>query len=254
MNQRLYTNMNEHLHFGSVLKRSAGWASKMKATSLPDSSSRRASPGRPHDTPGRKTSARIFDSAMRLFYERGYEGTTIRDISDACGLTPAAIYNHYRSKDDILWATIKWGHDELDRDLRDALAAAGSSPIDRLSTTIHAFVLRHTRFREAARVTNREYGMLEPRRRALIVERRRQTRAFFQSLINAAASDGGVQIAARHRRAKATSTMTAMAVINMVIMIAEWYRTGGPVSAEAVARHHASLVVAMIRGYSDKRG
>ncbi|WP_195984200.1 TetR/AcrR family transcriptional regulator [Clostridium sp. D33t1_170424_F3] len=49
------------------------------------------------------TENRILDAATRLFWEKGYEQTTIQDIVDALGdLSKGAIYHHFKSKDDIV--------------------------------------------------------------------------------------------------------------------------------------------------------
>ena len=44
----------------------------------------------------------IYETAMSLFEERGYEAVTIMDICEACGITKKAFYYHYVSKEEIL--------------------------------------------------------------------------------------------------------------------------------------------------------
>jgi AcrR family transcriptional regulator len=48
------------------------------------------------------TRERILEVAARLFSERGFAGTSTRDIADALGVTKAALYYHFASKDAIL--------------------------------------------------------------------------------------------------------------------------------------------------------
>jgi AcrR family transcriptional regulator len=52
------------------------------------------------------TRARILDVALELFTEHGFEGTTLQQIADRLGFTKAALYYHFRSKDDLLQALI----------------------------------------------------------------------------------------------------------------------------------------------------
>jgi AcrR family transcriptional regulator len=40
--------------------------------------------------------------ALRLFSERGYEETTVEQIADAAGVSPASVYRYYRSKEDLV--------------------------------------------------------------------------------------------------------------------------------------------------------
>jgi AcrR family transcriptional regulator len=43
----------------------------------------------------------ILDSAYYLFVERGFEGSSMRDIADSAGIKAASIYNHFESKEQI---------------------------------------------------------------------------------------------------------------------------------------------------------
>lgn len=61
--------------------------------------------GRPVKVEGEKgTKDKIFDAAIDLFAEKGYNGVSIRDIAKAVGITEGAVYRHYASKDEILEA------------------------------------------------------------------------------------------------------------------------------------------------------
>jgi AcrR family transcriptional regulator len=50
------------------------------------------------------TKERIFETALNLFAEKGYEATSIRDITKAVGLSVAAFYNHFAGKNELLQA------------------------------------------------------------------------------------------------------------------------------------------------------
>jgi AcrR family transcriptional regulator len=49
-----------------------------------------------------ETRERILDEALRLFAERGYAGTSIRDLAKRLNMTSASLYYHFTSKEDIL--------------------------------------------------------------------------------------------------------------------------------------------------------
>ena len=54
-----------------------------------------------------ETVNRILDVAMALFFEKGYDNTSIQDIIDGLGgLTKGAVYHHFKSKEDILSAAL----------------------------------------------------------------------------------------------------------------------------------------------------
>lgn len=48
------------------------------------------------------TRTRIQEIALKLFIEQGYEGTSLREIAEALGVTKAALYYHFKSKEEIV--------------------------------------------------------------------------------------------------------------------------------------------------------
>jgi AcrR family transcriptional regulator len=52
----------------------------------------------------RSTRERILDTALDLFIEQGFDGTSLREIAERLRLTKAALYYHFSSKDDLLMA------------------------------------------------------------------------------------------------------------------------------------------------------
>ena len=58
-------------------------------------------PGRPPGRKGELTAERILDAAEGLFAERGYSGTSLRDVAAAVGIRIPSLYNHFPSKDSL---------------------------------------------------------------------------------------------------------------------------------------------------------
>ena len=79
--------------------------------SAPASTSPEPAPGSPVSA----TRARILDVALELFSEHGFEGTTLQQIADRLGLTKAALYYHFRSKDDLVRALVAPAITDLDK-------------------------------------------------------------------------------------------------------------------------------------------
>jgi len=71
------------------------------------------------------TRQRILDVALDLFIEQGFDGTSLRQIAEQLGVTKAALYYHFESKDDILMAL----HMRLHEFGRVALLRMGEEPI-----------------------------------------------------------------------------------------------------------------------------
>src|SRR5262249_59685865 len=79
----------------------------------------------PPDSRSGNTRERILDVALDLFIAQGFDGTSLREIAQRLGLTKAALYYHFTSKDDILMAL----HLRLHEFGREALAALGDEPV-----------------------------------------------------------------------------------------------------------------------------
>ena len=114
-------------------------------------------------------------AAFAQFAERGYPVVTVRDIMKACGLTQGALYNHFKSKDELLHDIIASTQAELERLCQQAVAGAGDDPRAKLAAFVRVYVVRHCRLRVEALVANREIGWLGAERVADI--RRRSTAA-----------------------------------------------------------------------------
>jgi TetR/AcrR family transcriptional regulator len=70
------------------------------------------SPGQPPSRGGadeRPTADRILDAAEALFAERGFNGTSVRDIASSVALNPASLYNHFTSKEALYEAVLARG-------------------------------------------------------------------------------------------------------------------------------------------------
>ena len=79
-------------------------------------------------TRGERTQAEITTAAHRLFLERGYHGTSMRDIARVAGVALGGIYNHFASKEDIFLAVFIEHHPY--RDVLPAMNAAQGETIE----------------------------------------------------------------------------------------------------------------------------
>ena len=61
---------------------------------------------------------RLLKAADTLFYSQGAPATTVREITNACGLSPGAMYNHFSSKDELLYVLVRYRHARLEEDVQ----------------------------------------------------------------------------------------------------------------------------------------
>ena len=77
--------------------------------------------GNEKDTVAALHREQIMKAAEKLFFEKGYAGTSIDDISKESGYSRRTIYVYYESKEDILHHIIEKGLEELKQDIEDAI-------------------------------------------------------------------------------------------------------------------------------------
>jgi AcrR family transcriptional regulator len=73
------------------------------------------------------TRTRILDTALELIAEKGFAGTSTRELSERLGFTKAALYYHFRTKDDLLLALITPALDDLATLVEGATPRAGAA-------------------------------------------------------------------------------------------------------------------------------
>lgn len=95
----------------------------------------RRRPGRPPETQSAETRGRILAAARACFATDGYDRTTNKDIAGAAGVTPAALYHYFDSKQDLFAAS----YEEMLEVVFTSLARAAGRPgktIERLSAVL----------------------------------------------------------------------------------------------------------------------
>src|SRR5215216_7220921 len=86
---------------------------------------------------GEATRARILETALALFRQRGFDATTMRDVAAEAGMSLGAAYHYFPSKDAIVLAYYDLTQDEHARRVHDALPGERSLR-GRLGLALHA--------------------------------------------------------------------------------------------------------------------
>lgn len=187
-------------------------------------------------------------AAVDLFAERGFLATTIRDITGACGVTAAAFYNHFDSKEALLYAIVSEANSNLDVQI-DRVVTCEQAPPQRLWSLVATLVTFNLTSPKAARVANREYGFLSPPLRGEVIEHRRRVRSQFETALGEGKTQGLLQ----RPSGSLETRLLAISIINLSIDSSEWYRPVGPLSLSEVTDAHCRLAMRMAGWPPDNR-
>jgi AcrR family transcriptional regulator len=186
---------------------------------------------------------RLAAAALELFYRQGAMATTVRDITNACGLTPGALYNHFGSKNELLYVIVRDIHTRLLAAVESARAAGAGDPRSELTAIVRHYVNSHTNNRQSVRVANREYVMLTGEWLAEVVALRRRLRDQVADVLWAGQQRGAFTLVGEGR---AGATMTAITILDMCVHISEWFEEGRPLTTAQLADRYVTLAMRVV--------
>ncbi|ORA21486.1 TetR family transcriptional regulator [Mycobacterium aquaticum] len=181
--------------------------------------------------------SRFLDAAIEAFAEKGFNATTTRDICSAAGTSPAALYVHHKSKEDLLYLISKSGHENTLHAVHEAIAST-TDPTAALHKLIHDFVILHASGPAAARVTNYELAALTPEHFAEIRDIRHQIEQEVHKLVETGVTSGAFDTP--------DPRMAAIALLSLGIDIGRWYHEGGRWSPEYLAKRYADMALRIV--------
>jgi TetR/AcrR family transcriptional regulator, cholesterol catabolism regulator len=190
---------------------------------------------------------KLADAAIELFYARGALATTVREITGACGLTPGALYNHFSSKEHLLYVLVRDIHLQVDEQMAAVLASAGPDPAVQLASTVRFLVAHTAGFKKQSRVANREFTVLTGSRRAEIRAIRRQMRDRLTGILLDGAKQGAFSLVGGND--KPAATLCSGTISNMCVHISEWTLEHYPLGIADLQDRYAQMAL-RLAGYT----
>jgi AcrR family transcriptional regulator len=188
-------------------------------------------------TPVPDARTRLATAAVDAFAARGFHGTTTRDISTTAGMSPAALYVHHRSKEELLFGLARVGHLRVLEMVRSSLAPL-ADPVEQLGQLVEDFVRDHAREHTGARVINYELAALSPEHLAEIRTIRHEIDVVVRDVLDRGVAAGVFTTP--------DARMTALAILSLGIDVARWYRDEGRWTPDEVAAHYRLLALRMV--------
>ena len=180
---------------------------------------------------------RILEEAVKLFYERGFSGTTLDDIAGKLGVTKPFIYTHFRSKVELLEAICRPTIEMSLAAIADAAEQNGSAA-DRLFRGMVAFTKVILTRQANIAVFFREEKNLSSAGLDDINALRKRFDRVLSDLLEEGMGSGEFRIT--------DIRVAALAIGGMVSWAYTWYQPGGRLSIDDVGTHMARYALGMV--------
>ncbi len=182
------------------------------------------------------TAAEILKAARQLFYEKGYEAASTREISARVGISKAALYHHFRNKEEILFRICMEAADELVDNMRRAIArnvGSDKSLKEQLTDILIEYLRTYLKNENFNKILFHDMEYLPEDKKRIILDKEKenvhQLRAFLVSLM-----DQGIV-------RRINPTVMTFSLISSLHWLYFWFKPQGPLSLEDVAQEIADL-------------
>lgn len=175
----------------------------------------------------------ILEAALDCFVEQGYHGTSIRVIAARAGLSVPGLYHHYASKQALLVAIMSHAMEELWERSLAALDEGGDDVVRRLELLVECLVLFHAHRRDLAFIAVSEIRSLVGQAREDHIAARDRQQRLMDDVVEQGVADGLFTTPFAREASRA--------VVTMCTGVAQWYRHGGPLPPDELARDYRTI-------------
>jgi AcrR family transcriptional regulator len=189
-------------------------------------------------TTRRKASRKAFilQKAASMFREKGFNATSMRDLAEAVGIEAASLYNHIKSKNEILEAICFDVANRFNTNM-DVIESGNQKPITKVETLLRFHIQQMTDHYEEVYVSDREWKHLSEPYLSNFHNQRRSYRKRFAAII-----EEGIR---RNEIRKIDAPTAVLIVLHAVSGIESWHRSTAKISAQEL---EDNMVMIMIDG------
>lgn len=181
----------------------------------------------------------VLEAAARLFVRQGFHATSVREVAAEAGLSVAGVYHHYPSKQALLVAMLDVTMGELLWRL-EAARHDGRTPAESFGLMVEALALFHAVRGDLAFLGASEMRGLTGSELERVVGLRNEVQYALDEQARTAIDAGDFDCPDPHTACRAIATMCTA--------LPGWFRLGGALGPEDVARDYASYALAIMRG------
>jgi AcrR family transcriptional regulator len=189
-------------------------------------------------TPRKKASKKelILRKAAAMFREKGFAATSMRDLAESVGIEAASLYNHIRSKNEILEAICFDVANRFNTNM-ELIEAGHHKSIARVETLLRFHIQQMIENYEEVYVSDREWKHLEEPYLSNFQTQRRNYRKKFAALIEDGITKGEIR--------KIDAPTAVLIILHAVSGIESWHRSKAKINAQEL---EDNMVMIMIDG------
>jgi AcrR family transcriptional regulator len=194
------------------------------------------------DTTLHNTAQAILEAAQDLFFEKGFEKATTREISERVGISKAAVYHHFRNKEEVLYKICLHAADELIENMGQAIARNMSSSAgiqDQIKDIMLAYARTYLKNKNFNKILLHDIEYLSEDKRRVILDKEthnvHQLRDYLEGLM------------ARGSIKRYNPTVMTFSLISALHWLYFWYRPTKGLSLEEVIDQVASMYLTGIQ-------
>lgn len=188
---------------------------------------------------GGNTARLIREMAAELFFEKGYHGTSLREVAAAAGLKVGSLYNHIASKEDLLLQVMGGTMDDLADAQQEVLGACEDDPIERLRAAVGCHVRFHAERAQEVFIGNTNLRALSEEARQKIIAKRTDYERIIRVLIEEA---GQARLAS-----VIDSRLHTYSIVAQGANVASWYRPGGRMTLNGIVATYTKFALRELR-------
>ena len=179
----------------------------------------------------------LLQIAARLFAERGFRNTTVRDIADAAGILSGSLYHHFDSKESMVDEILQTFQKELFA-AYDEILASDESARQKIEAAVRlSFEAIDKHHHEVAIFQNDADHLYSLGQRfAYLAERHAQSRQVWLTLLKEGIDSGAL-------KADLDLELAYRFIRDTVWVAVRWYRPGGELTHERVADQYLSILL-----------
>ncbi|PBC35577.1 TetR family transcriptional regulator [Rhodococcus sp. ACS1] len=184
---------------------------------------------------GARTNVAIREAAASLFYEHGYEATSLRTVASEVGIQVGSLYNHISGKEELLTDIMVSVMDELLEAVNKALVSVDGSALDRFKAAVDCHIRYHAEHARETFIGNTELRALSDGDLELVLAKRAEYERLLQKLIKDVAKETGADIL--------DAKLQTYSILAQGAHVSSWYKPGGPKTLDKVVNTYIKMAL-----------